>query len=152
MKILDGHPSPLIKKFVWMVIIGVLLLISGICVSIILNDFYMVVLSVLVCIFSILKAFFLYRTISKNEYETVRGVCVSVSTFAIRKQRKVKIMDQDGNETMLLLDKNSKVKIGEEYCFYFKKTKSVNIGNEYLDSVLSSDCFLGYEATGKSIS
>ena len=55
------------------------------------------------------------------------------------------ITDDEGNETTLLLSKQSKVSIGERYRFYFKKTTRVTLGNEYFDSALSSDCFLGYE-------
>jgi hypothetical protein len=60
--------------------------------------------------------------------------------------RKIKIKDNDGNETTLLLNKQSKIKIGERYRFYFKKTTRVTLGSDYLDTALSSDCFLGYEA------
>ncbi len=62
------------------------------------------------------------------------------------KYRKVKIMDDEANESTLLLDKQSKIKIGDRYRFYFKKTTRVTLGNEYFDTALASDCFLGYEA------
>ena len=43
-----------------------------------------------------------------------------------------------------------KIEIYEDfYKFYFKKTTRVTLGNEYFDSALSSDCFLGYEAAAE---
>ena len=58
-------------------------------------------------------------------------------------------MDDEGNESALLLGKHSKIQIGFRYRFYFKKTQRLTLGSEYFDSALSSDCFLGYEELGE---
>jgi hypothetical protein len=63
----------------------------------------------------------------------------------LTKFRKIKLVDEEGNETAFLLSKQSKITVGERYRFYFKKTTRLTLGNEYFDSALSSDCFLGYE-------
>lgn len=67
----------------------------------------------------------------------------------LRKYRKIKIMDGDGNESTMLLGKQSKVKIGYRYRFYFKETQHISLGSEYLNSAMSSDHFLGYEELGE---
>ena len=58
-------------------------------------------------------------------------------------------MDDEGNESALLLGKHSKIQIRFRYRFYFKKTQRLTLGSEYFDSDLSSDCFLGYEELGE---
>ena len=61
----------------------------------------------------------------------------------------VTVMDDEGNESSLLLSKQSKVKIGDRYRFYFKQTQRITFGSEYFNAAMSSDCFLGYEAIGE---
>lgn len=83
------------------------------------------------------KAFSMYRVASKKDYEIVEGTCSAIIPKFLPKFRKIKITDDEGNETTLLLSKQSKVSIGERYRFYFKKTTRVTLGNEYFDSALS---------------
>ena len=146
---LKEFPAPLKEKFISLLIMGILLWIIGVCVALIFKDMTMFILSLLVCIFCFIKAGVFYVTVSNKEYETVTGTCISVSPILIRKQKKIKISDNDGNERSLILGKHSKVDIGAEYIFYFKETKRISLGSEYFDSVLSSDCFLGYEKCKK---
>ena len=106
----------------------------------------MLLLSIAVCAFSFYKAVTMFRTAAKKDYEVVEGTCIAIVPKLLNKFRKVKITDDDGNETTFFLTKQLKITIGEHYKFYFKKTTRVTLGNEYFDSVLASDCFLGYEA------
>ena len=90
-----------------------------------------------------------YRVISDEKYEVVEGVCIAVMPKPLRKYRKIRIMDDNGNESSLLLGKQSKIKIGYRYHFYFKETDHISLGSEYFDSALSADCFLDYEELGE---
>lgn len=85
--------------------------------------------------------------------EELQSLGLTVDLFdmpkPLRKYRKIKIMDDNGNESTMLLGKQSKVKIGYRYRFYFKETQRISLGSEYLDSAMSSDCFLGYEELGE---
>ena len=138
-------PAPLKEKFISLLIMGILLWIIGICVALVFKDITMFILSILACVCCFIKAGTFYVTVSNNEYETVTGTCISVFPILIRKQKKVKITDKDENERSLILGKHSKIEVGKNYTFYFKSTKRISLGSEYFDSVLSSDCFLGYE-------
>ena len=138
-------PAPLKEKFISLIVLSVIFWIVGICVALLFSDITMFILSVLVCICCIIKAYMFYKTVSDEEYEVLEGSCISVSPILIRKQKKIKIKDNEGNERSLILSKHSKVSIGTEYKFYFKETKKISLGSEYFDSILSSDCFLGYE-------
>ena len=147
-KIKDG-PVPIKRKLFLTCIIGTVCLLVGLAMFLLLKDRMMLFLSLAVCIFSIGKALEYYRVIAGEEYEIVEGTCVAVMPKPLRKYRKIKIMDDDGNESTMLLDKQSKVKIGYRYRFYFKETQHISLGSEYLDSAMSSDCFLGYEELGE---
>ena len=91
-----------------------------------------------------------YRVLSEKKYEVVEGTCVGIVPKPLRKFRKIRIMDDEGNESALLLPKQSKVTIGDRYRFYFKQTQRISLGSEYFDAAMSSDCFLGYEQIGET--
>ena len=114
-----NFPGPIKEKFVSLLIVGILFWLAGIIVTFVFDDTVMFVLSVLICTFSLIKAIGLYLAVSKGEYETVKGTCISVSPILIRKQKKVKIKDSDGNERLMILGRYSKIDIGKEYNFYF---------------------------------
>ena len=145
-----SFPSPLKRKMILTALVGIGCLLVGIAFTAIAKDTMMLLLSVAVCAFSFYKAFAMFRIASKKDYEIVEGTCTAIVPKLLNKFRKIKITDDEGNETTLLLAKQSKIAIGERYKFYFKKTTRVTLGNEYFDSALSSDCFLGYEAAAET--
>ena len=145
----NGFPTPLKRKMLLTALVGIGCLLVGVAFTIFAKDTMMLILSGAVCAFSMFKAFTMYRVASKKDYEVVEGTCSVIVPKLFPKFRKIKITDDEGNETTLLLSKQSKVSIGERYRFYFKKTTRVTLGNEYFDSALSSDCFLGYEPVVK---
>ena len=140
-----SFPAPLKRKMLLIALVGIGCLLVGVAFTIFAKDMMMLFLSIAVCGFSLYKTFTMFRVASKKDYEIVEGTCSAIVPKLITKFKKIKITDDEGNETTLLLGKQSKVAIGERYRFYFKKTTRVTLGNEYFDSALSSDCFLGYE-------
>ena len=140
-----SFPAPLKRKMLLTALVGIGCLLVGVAFAIFAKDTMMLFLSIAVCGFSLYKTFTMFRVASKKDYEIVEGTCLAIVPKLITKFKKIKITDDEGNETTLLLSKQSKVSIGERYRFYFKKTTRVTLGNEYFDSALSSDCFLGYE-------
>lgn len=140
-----SFPSPLKRKMLLTTLVGIGCLLVGVAFTIFAKDMMMLFLSIAVCGFSLYKAFTMFQVASKKDYEIVEGTCSAIVPKLLPKFRKIKITDDEGNETTLLLSKQSKVSIGERYRFYFKKTTRVTLGNKYFDSALSSDCFLGYE-------
>ena len=117
-KIKDA-PAPLRRKLFLTGIIGAGCLLIGAAMCFILKDRIMLFLSLAVFAASVVRVLSYYRIITDKSYETVEGVCVSVVPKPLRKYRKIKIMDGDGNESTMLLGKQSKVKIGYRYRFYF---------------------------------
>ena len=140
-----SFPAPLKRKMLLIALVGIGCLLVGVAFTIFAKDMMMLFLSIAVCGFSLYKSFTMFRVASKKDYEIVEGICSAIVPKLITKFKKIKITDDEGNETTLLVPKQSKVAIGERYHFYFKKTTRVTLGNEYFDSALSSDCFLGFE-------
>lgn len=142
-------PAPLRRKLIFTILIGAACFLIGFAMFLFLKDQTTLLLSLTVLAMSIGKAISFYRVLSSQSYEVVEGTCVAIAPKPLRKYRKVKILDNGGNEVSLLLDKQSKIKIGCQYKFYFKETDRITIGSEYFDSALNSDCFLGFEEVGK---
>ncbi|MCI8471770.1 MAG: hypothetical protein HFE65_01540 [Clostridiales bacterium] len=149
MKKLKSAPSPLRRKFYMTGLLGLLCLLVGISVYFFSKDKTMLLLSGVVCILSLWRAYSIFRIVVGKQYETVEGTCVSITPKPLRKYRRIRIMDDEGNESYVLLNKQSKVKIGYRYRFFFKQTQRLTFGSEYLDAAMSSDHFLGYEELGE---
>ena len=149
MEHLKSTPAPLRRKFYMTGLLGLLCLLIGIAVYFFSKDSTMLLLSGVVCVLSMLRAYSILRTITGKQYETVEGTCVGIMPKPLRKYRKIRIMDDEGNESAVLLNKQSKVKIGYRYRFFFQKTQRFSLGSEYLDTAMSSDHFLGYEELGE---
>ena len=105
----------------------------------------MLILSLLICVFNLIRAVSLYKTVSGNKYEIVEGRCTEISSVLIRKQKKIKIATEDGDERYFILDRRSKISVGKEYRFYFKATQKICFGKDITELLQSADCFLGYE-------
>jgi hypothetical protein len=152
MKSLITLPRPLLQKLLFTIIIGVGCFVVGLALYIFSKDKITLALSGIVLLFSLFRAWTLYSAIANGKYAVVEGVCVGVSARPFRKSCTIKIMDDDGVETALHLQKPSRVKIGARYRFYFsERGADAPTGSAYLDAALSSGRFLGFEeaADGK---
>ncbi len=113
MGVLKQAPTPLRRKILLTVLVGLLCLFVGIAVCVMSRDTVMLLLSMAVCGISFFKAFMVYRVIRTDAYETVEGTCTGIIPKLIGKYRKIKIVDDAGIESTLLLGKQQKIHIGE---------------------------------------
>lgn len=144
-------PGVLALRLLFTVLIGTGCLAVGISYCLFTRDMIFLALSGLVFLFSLLRGLSLWRTIAFRQYEVVEGTCVGITAKALRRQIKIRMMDENGEETALCLGKQSKVKIGFRYRFYIKSGRRLSLGSEYFDTALSTDQFLGFEELGKFI-
>ena len=145
MKNFRNAPAPLRRKLFFTGLIGIFCLLIGIAGSLFARDKTMLALSTAVCGLSLWRAWLIYNLIRRQTYEVVEGTCVGIIPKPLRKYRKIRILDDAGVESTLLLGKQSKIQIGARYRFYFKQTQRLTLGSPYFDAAFSSDCFLGYE-------
>ena len=141
-------PAPLRRKMLLTSVIGIACFLIGFAFFLFCKDQTMLLLSLAVFVMCIGKTITLHRIVSMQSYETIEGTCAFIAPQLLRRYRKVKIIDNEGNETSLLLDKHSKIQLGSRYKFYFKEADRLTLGKEYFDSVLNADCFLGFEEVG----
>ena len=144
----QGFPPVLFRKWLLTNAVSIGCLGIGGVYYLVARDGIFLGLSALVFLFGILRGISLYRLIAHGGYEQVEGTCVGIAAKPLRKCRKVKIMDSQGIESALMLAKQVKIKIGYRYRFYFKRDARPFLGSEYLDTALSTDCFLGCEELG----
>ena len=101
------------------------------------------VMSLFIC--CVFRTRSIWTLISNDRYEMVEGVCSGVTSPPFRRYRKIHLLDGNGAEFTLLLDRNARFHIGTPYRFYFQKDARPLVGNSYLDASLSTNTFLGYE-------
>lgn len=142
-------PGILIQKILLTALIGIGCLLVGTAYYIYEGDRGILILSGLVLVFSLIRSAGLYRMVMGQKYEIIEGICISISAKPFRKQVKIHILDQSGLENTLRIGKQSKVKIGFRYRFYFKQGERLFSGNEYLNTILSVDQLLGVEELGE---
>jgi hypothetical protein len=141
-----NFPKVLLQKLLFTVLIGAGCFAVGTAFYMFSRDRITILLSASVLLCSLARAYLLYTAISKGKYETVEGTCVGISAKPFRKQRVIKIMDSDGIESTLRLGRQTSVKIGTRYRFYFtERVTSPLPGSEYLTTALSAGQLLGYE-------
>ena len=87
----------------------------------------------------------LWDIIRREAYIAVSGTCTGVTLSPLRRYRRVRMTDLYGREQTLLLSGQTAVQIGSQYCFYFQKENRPLLGNDYLDTMLATNAFLGYE-------
>ncbi|WP_444643150.1 hypothetical protein ACRQU7_01325 [Caproiciproducens sp. R1] len=146
---MKNFPPVLVHKWLYTLAVGMGCLGVGVAYYLVTDDGVLLMLSSLVFGLSLVRSILLYRTIFRQDYETVVGTCVAITTLPLRKCRRIKVMDDQGIVNTLLLAKQAKIKIGYQYRFFFKKNVPSYLGSEYFDTVLSTDSFLGYEEIGR---
>jgi len=147
MKQFSGFPKVLRQKIVFTLLIGAGCFVFGCAYGLFARDRVFFLLSCAVLAFCLYRGWTLYRVISRGEYVAVEGTCVGVSSKLLRKQFTVRVMD-DGVETSLRVGKQTKVKIGVRYRFYFRLGELTPLDSDFLNSLLVGDLFLGVEVVG----
>lgn len=142
-------PFILQRKICFTFLSGVGSFAASFVIYIISADRILLGLGGIIFVFCLFRSVALWRIISQNAYEMITGVCVSVKTLPLQKYRRIRVIDENGAEITLLLNKQTKVKIGIRYRFYFQNCRLPVLGNEYLNASLSTDDFLGYEELGE---
>ena len=109
------------------------------------RDHTLLILSIFILLGCIIRSINLFLIIIRNHYDTVIGTCTNICAIPFRRYRKIYLLDDAGNETVLLLEKQHPIKPGASYRFYFQRNGTAPLGNDYLDAMLSTNVFLGYE-------
>lgn len=141
-----NHSPPLLRRRVILT-----LLLGTACISIAVVMFFLsgdrilLTLSSLIFACCLFRSFMLLRITLRGEYDTITGTCTNIQAESFHKCRRIYLLDDTGNETTLILGKQSKIKPGTSYRFYFQRNGPALLDNDYLDAMLVTNQFLGCE-------
>lgn len=79
----------------------------------------------------------------------VEGVCIELGHPGLRKRRKVRLLQEDGNEYAVLLDKRTPLRIGNRYRIYFRCKDNGGQDIDLVPCLAAEDLFLGLEDMGE---
>lgn len=148
MKNITQWPTALLRRWLLSAAVGGAFLLAGLVGFFALRDRIFLALSLALALFTLLRCVSVYRIASNSAYETVEGVCVEVRRRPFRNQQRVRLMSLDGVEHALMLDKQTRLRIGNQYRFYF--APSAASGMDGLPTVLQpQDLLLGMEDLGE---
>ena len=144
-------PPALLRKILLTLLAGIVFLGAGVIFAYLTKDYDLILLSLLILCFCILRAFSLWRMCWKRAYSTLTGVCDEITPHPIDQYMKVQVILQNQSVREIILDRKTKVLPGREYNFYFRSSERYDTGSDYLDATLSGYNFLGFdEITAKA--
>jgi len=135
---LNEIPAVLRKKPIITTLIGVGCFAVGTILSLLTRDKTTFTLSIAVLVACLLRAFGLYRTISKTAYTVIDGTCAANTANLIRRTRNVVVIDDSGTSHKLTVPKATRLKVGQRYRFYLAH------GSDAV-GVQQAEHFLGFE-------
>lgn len=148
MEKLKEWPAVLLRKWLLTCVIGIGCLLVGVVMFLAASDRVMLMISALLALATALRCVSFFRLVSRQEYETVEGVCISIKKAPLRKQRGLCLLTEGGIEHTITLDKQTPVRIGHCYRAYFRPSGSAPEPTS-LQNYLAQDQFLALEDLGE---
>lgn len=106
-------------------------------------------ISALLALGTLLRCFLFYRIVQAEAYEVVEGVCIELGRAGLRKRRKVRLLQEDGNEYTILLGKQMSLRLGNRYRIFFRRGEVAGQGAERFPNFIVEDHLLGLEDMGE---
>ncbi len=147
MKKFHEWPAVLQRRWLLSGAAGLGFLAVGLVVFLTLHDRALLMISALLTLCIVLRCVSFYRMARSDGYEVVEGVCIEFGRSGMKKQRSVRLLQMDGNEYAVMLDKRTPLRIGNLYRLYFRQAPPSQISG--LEQYLAQDQFLGLEDLGE---
>lgn len=139
-------PKPLLQRLILTFLVGTGCFFTGLVFFLYEKDVSFFALSSLLFAGSAAKSIQLCLQIKKKTYVVLEGTCTDVRPKLFRNHRDIFLTDKDGNEHLLLVGKDYKIRPGISYRFYFKDQNSTLPGqNPFLAKAALTDNLLGME-------
>lgn len=143
---MEPMPKPLLRRLVLTFLVGTGCFFTGLVFFLYENDISFFILSTLLFAGSAAKGIQLFLQIKKKTYLVLEGTCTDVRPKLFRNHCDILLTDKDGNEHLLLVGKDHKIRPGLSYRFYFKNPNSILTGqNPLLTKAVMTDNLLGIE-------
>lgn len=147
MKKFHEWPAALQRRWLLSGAAGLCFLAVGLVVYFTLQDRGLLIISALLALCITFRCASFYRMARRDGYEVVEGVCIELGRPGMKKQRSVRLLQMDGNEYAVMLDKRTPLRIGNLYRLYFRQAPPSQTSG--LKQYLSQDQFLGLEDLGE---
>lgn len=143
---MEHTPKPLLRRLVLTFLVGAGCFFTGLVFFLHQKDISFFILSILLSAGSAAKAILLGLQIRKKSYTVLEGTCTDVRLKLFRNTHDIVLTDQDGNEHLLRIGKDYKVRPGLSYRFYFRTSESIPSGQPpLLAKAALTDNLLGVE-------
>ena len=143
---MEHTPKPLLRRLVLTFLVGAGCFFTGLVFFLHQKDISFFILSILLSAGSAAKAILLGLQIRRKSYTVLEGTCTDVRLKLFRNTHNIVLTDQDGNEHLLRIGKDYKVRPGLSYRFYFRTSESIPSGQPpLLAKAVLTDNLLGVE-------
>lgn len=143
---MEHTPKPLLRRLVLTFLVGAGCFFTGLVFFLHQKDISFFILSILLSAGSAAKAILLGLQIRRKSYTVLEGTCTDVRLKLFRNTHDIVLTDQDGNEHLLRIGKDYKVRPGLSYRFYFRTSESIPSGQPPLLAIAAlTDNLLGVE-------
>lgn len=143
---MEHTPKPLLRRLVLTFLVGTGCFFTGLVFFLHQKDISFFILSILLSAGSAAKAILLGLQIRRKSYTVLEGTCTDVRLKLFGNTHDIVLTDQDGNEHLLRIGKDYKVRPGLSYRFYFRTSESIPSGQPpLLAKAALTDNLLGME-------
>lgn len=149
MKPVKDWPAALRNRWFLYGAAGAGFLLVGLAAFSVLHDRMLLGISGLLALCTLLRCLAFYQMVRADAYEVVEGVCIELGHAGLRKRRKVRLLQEDGNEYAVLLDKRTPLRIGNRYRIFFRCENTSDQALEIFPNFVAEDRFLGLENMGE---
>ena len=143
---MEPIPKPLLQRLVLTFLVGIGCFFTGLIFFLHQKDISFFILSILLSTGSAAKAILLGLQIRRKAYTVLEGTCTDVRLKLFRNTHDIVLTDQDGNEHLLRIGKDYKIRPGLSYRFYFRTPDSIPSGQSLLlAKAVQTDNLFGVE-------
>lgn len=143
---MEHTPKPLLRRLVLTFLVGAGCFFTGLVFFLHQKDISFFILSILLSAGSATKAILLGLQIRRKNYTVLEGTCTDVRLKLFRNTHDIVLTDQDGNEHLLRIGKDYKIRPGLSYRFYFRTPDSIPSRQSLLlAKAVQTDNLLGVE-------
>ena len=111
-------PSPLLRKWLMLVLISLGCLAVGTIMLILNEDKVLLCMSDILALLTVGRCVLLYRKISHGEYEVMEGVCLSTKWSPLQHLRLLCLITQDGEKRFVSISQKAPLQMGRLYRVY----------------------------------
>lgn len=125
-------------------------LLVGLAVFFSIGDRVLLMLSGMLTLCTLLHCVEYYRTVRSRRYQAIEATCVALGRTGIGRQRKVRLVLQDGREVTVTLDKRMALRAWHQYRIFFRLNRAPSHGEPDLQGMPAGDSILALEDLGES--